>query len=150
MKHDARAVANSLIERSQEVGHLLTPLQIMKLVYFCHGWMLGLYKRPLIKQTVQAWQYGPVVAELYHDLKQYGGDPVQDKINVAEERFDELEADLIDQVYSKYGQLSGIELSRLTHAPETPWYQVWSQKGKYSAIPNSWIQEHYAEKAGDA
>ena len=51
MKHDARAVANSLIEKSQEEGNLLTPLQIIKLVYFCHGWMLALYKRPLIKQS---------------------------------------------------------------------------------------------------
>ena len=150
MKHDARAVANRLIEKSLEEGNFLTPLQIIKLVYFCHGWMLALYNRPLIKQSVQAWQYGPVVPELYRDLKDYGGDPVAEKIKVAEENFDELEADLIDQVYSKYGHLSGIDLSRLTHAPGTPWYEVWCQKGRYSSIPNSWIQQHYAEKAENA
>ena len=73
MKHDARSVANSLIEKSIEAGSCLTPLEIIKLVYFCHGWMLGLYRRPLIKQNVQAWRYGPVVADVYHCLKQHGG-----------------------------------------------------------------------------
>ena len=151
MKHDARTVANSLIEKSIEAGSHLTPLEIIKLVYFCHGWMLGLYRRPLIEQNVQAWRYGPVVADVYRSLKKHGGDPVADPIQFGgptlQKAFDEFESDLIRQVYDVYGDLGGITLSRLTHAPGTPWHTVWRNEGKNSTIPNALIQDHYAAKA---
>ena len=38
-------------------------MQVLKLVYYCHAWMLGLYGRPLIRQPIEAWRYGPVVPE---------------------------------------------------------------------------------------
>ena len=147
MSHDARAVANSLIKRACDDSSPLTPLQIVKLVYFCHGWMLGLYKRPLIKQHIQAWLYGPVVVHVYRSLKRYGGEPVEVEIKVSKENFDEQEEDLIAQVYLEYGSLTGIELSKLTHALGTPWYKVWHENGRNAIIPNSLIQKHYAEKA---
>lgn len=150
MSHDARVVANSLIKRACDDSSPLTPLQVVKLVYFCHGWMLGLYKRPLIRQHVRAWLYGPVVAEVYRILKRYGGMPVEVEIKVPEESFDEQEGDLISQVYLGYGSLTGIELSQLTHAPGTPWYKVWYEEGQNAIIPNLLIQKHYTEKAGDA
>ena len=152
MEHDARVVANTLIERAVDDARPFTPLQTIKLVYFCHGWMLGLYDRPLIAQNVQAWAYGPVIAEVYHALKHYRGDPVYTPIKGREEEgaFDEFEDDLISQVYKKYGDLDGIELSRLTHAMGTPWDQVWSQKGRNCIIPNDLIQKHYAAKARSA
>ncbi len=31
-------------------------MQLIKLVYLCHGWTMGLYSRPLI-ENVEAWQY---------------------------------------------------------------------------------------------
>lgn len=150
MSHDARAVANSLIEKGRDAGRPLTPLQIIKLVYFCHGWMLGLYHKPLIEQDVEAWLYGPVVAQVYRGLKKYGGHPVTitlDVPNVPKEEFDETEADLIEQVHGKYGHLPGMVLSQLTHAPGTPWYLVWHGKERNLVIPNDLIEAHYAEKA---
>lgn len=148
MKHDARAVANTLIDRSLEDGNPLTPLQIIKLVYFCHGWMLGLYNRPLINQEVQAWRYGPVVADVYRGLREYGDNPVLGPMPAPREEFDDMESDLIRQVYEKYGGLNGITLSRLTHAPGTPWDQVWSIEKSNSVIPDGLMHEHYANMAG--
>ena len=148
MSHDARAVANKLIEKACDTGQPLTPLQIIKLVYFCHGWMLGLYGRPLHRQPIEAWRYGPVIADVYHSLKSYGGNPINKKIRyVDEEDFDELEVDLIDQVYEAYGNLSGVRLSQLTHAPGTPWDHIWREFGQNAPIPNGLIQKHYEDKA---
>ena len=53
----------------------LTLLQINKMVYISHGWILGAYGRPLIDNRInqiQAWKYGPVVVGLYHMLKSFG------------------------------------------------------------------------------
>ena len=149
MTHDARAVANSLLKkRFVEGARFFTPLQVNKLVYFCHGWMLGLHKKPLIREYVEAWAYGPVVPIVYRALKNFGGEPISDPIaGVPEADFDEFEDDLVKQVCEKYGRLSGIRLSALTHAPGTPWEQVWKPQSRNLVIPNELIQRHYAEKA---
>ena len=147
MRHDARAVANALIERSFAEGQPLTPLQVIKLVYFCHAWMLGLHGRPLINEPIEAWEYGPVIETVYQGLKHYRGNPVKSLIDVPEASFDDEERDIIRQVYAKYGSLNGFRLSALTHAPSTPWQKTWEDKGKNSIIPNSLIQEHYSERA---
>ena len=122
-------------------------MQIIKLVYICHGWMLGLYHRPLFNQDVEAWRYGPVVDDVYHGLKRYGGSHVPNVIRADEGEFDELEADLIEQVFDKYSDVSGVGLSRLTHAPDTPWHIIWHMRGQNSIIPNDLIEDHYAQKA---
>lgn len=148
MLHDAKAVANYLIAKSIEEKKPLTPLQIMKLVYFCHGWQLGLYREPLIRQAVEAWRYGPVVADVYHSLKDYGASPVTAKLRVPPVAFEENEKTLVDEVYKKYGGLNGIELMQLTHAPGTPWADVWNRTHEENAIiSDALIEKHYAEKA---
>ena len=145
--HNACAVANQFIEKANNDGGAFTPLQIIKLVYIAHGWMLGLYNRRLFRQPVLAWLYGPVVRDVYRELRRYRSDGVTKKIDAEEENFDEYEVDLIDQVYEKYGHFSGMSLSRMTHAKETPWHQIWHGQGQNSVIPNDLIREHYAMKA---
>ena len=61
----ARAVANEFIHLAKADGRSLTPLQLIKLTYIAHGWMLTLYGRPLIVDEVEAWKYGPVIPDLY-------------------------------------------------------------------------------------
>lgn len=143
--HDARAIANALIHRGIEVAQPRDPLQVIKLTYLCHGWMLGLYHRPMSAQPVLAWQYGPVIPAVYHEVKRYGRKPVRSPLQCQDEEFDELEDDLIDQVFEVYGQFSGIELSMMTHAQGTPWRQIWHREGKNAEIPDRLIEEHFVK-----
>ena len=145
--HDGRAVANALITKGVEAGSPLTPLQIGKLSYIAHGWMLGLYGRRLFRQAVLAWLYGPVVRDIYFGLKNHRASGVTETMAVADKEFDIYEKTLIQQVFEEYGRLSGITLSHLTHAPGTAWHHVWHNDGRNSEIPNDLIREHYAEKA---
>ena len=148
--HDSRAVANKLIERGLKENKRFTPLQIIKLVYFCHGWMLGIYGQSLFTHKVRAWTYGPVIAEVYRELRQYGGNQITSRIpGLFDETFTDMEEDIISQVYEKYGDIDGIGLSSLTHAPETPWAQVWYKRREDSVIPNNLIKKYYARKFAD-
>ena len=151
MEHDARSVANELIRRAHERGQAVTPMQVLKLAYYCHAWMLGLYHRPLLQQPVEAWRYGPVVPEIYHSLRRYGGEPIRRPIDLAvngidEHDYDASETNIVDQVSEKYGRLSGIELSRMTHAPGTPWHQIWTKYGRNAVIPDPIIEDYYANQ----
>jgi uncharacterized phage-associated protein len=149
MPHNAIAVANRLIDLAEEDGNQLTNLQVIKLVYFCHAWMLGLYERPLIEQPIEAWRFGPVIRDVYQSFKNHRGEPIQAKAGVPAANFDDKEEDLIRQVYRKYGYLSGIRLSELTHEEGTPWHKVWRRNGQDSIIPRSLMQEYYSKQASE-
>ena len=147
MKHDARAVANRLLDLAEEDGNRLTPMQVLKLVYFCHAWMLAARERPLIEQPVEAWQYGPVINDVYRSFRKHRRDYITSRARVPAAKFDDAEDDVIRQVYRKYGYLSGIRLSQISHAPGSPWEQVWETNRQNSIIPNWMIKEYYSQKA---
>ena len=142
--HDARAVANVLIGLGIERTKPRDPLQLIKLTYLCHGWMLGLYRSPLSAQPVEAWRYGPVIPDVYHGLKRYGNEPVNVLQDFPGSNFDELEDDLIEQVFDVYLDFTGIQLSQITHARGTPWHQTWHRTGRNSIIPDPLIEKHFA------
>lgn len=120
-------------------------MQLIKLVYLCHGWMLGLHGRPLIWEQVEAWQFGPVIRDLYDAVRHYKGEPVPELLPPHQTpKLEWTEEDLIGQVYELYGQDSGLALSRLTHADGTPWSITWEQFGQNSIISNDLIRDHFA------
>ena len=155
MGHDARDIANALIARGLDTAKPRDPLQLIKMTYLCHGWMLGLYHRPMSRQAVEAWQYGPVIAVVYHAVKRHGRKPVLTFIQAprprrAEAGFDPLEEDLVDQVFDVYERFSGIELSMMTHTKGSPWHTTryrtdWTEKN--ATIQNHLIEEHFAAAA---
>lgn len=147
-RRDARSIANALIHHGIQADRPLTSLQVVKLTYFCHGWMMGLYDRGLSAQPVEAWQYGPVIPDVYHAVKVNGRHPIHSEMDVVPEQFDEYEEHLIGEVFDKYGQFSGIQLSQLTHAIGTPWHQVWTKYGRNAIIPDPMIHKHFLDLSG--
>ena len=148
MEHDARVVANSFIQRGLNADNPFTPLQIQKLVYFAHGWMLGLYGRPLIREQFEAWEYGPVVPVVYYCLSHHRDQQVKVVVPVhpdADIPLDATEEDLAQKVFNKYHGYSGLQMSAVTHASGTPWHTV--RRAGRTLIPNSLIQKYYGRFA---
>ena len=150
--HDARTVANQIVNISLANSQVITPMQVLKLTYFCHAWMLGLYHRPLLIQSIEAWRYGPVVRDVYFLFRHYGGSPIMAPeslagLGIKNHSFDAQETDIIGQVTSKYGHLSGVQMSSLAHQPGSPWYDVWTQRGQNAFIPDTVIEAYYTRKA---
>lgn len=152
MTTTAQATANEFIRLAQDDGRAFTPLQLIKLVYIAHGWMLGIHGRPLIRDRIEAWKYGPVIPSLYHDLKKYGADYVQEELpifTIPSPSINEEERDLISAIFNAYGRMTGIALSSLTHQPGTPWHDTWNPASLGLVIPNDLIAEHYRRLARD-
>lgn len=151
---DARIVANRFLELAREERKALTPMQLLKLVYIAHGWMLGLNNRSLINQPVEAWQYGPVVRDVYNGVRHYGRNSVSADIWAPTGGLDYLEDDMVKQTYALYGDMDGIALSNITHMPNTPWAQTYKPNSFGTRIDNDLIAAHYQrlmrERAGAA
>lgn len=150
--HDSRSVANQIIRRRIMAQKPVTHLQVQKMVYYCHAWMLGIHDQPMVYDAVMAWQYGPVFPNLYHSLKHYGGDPIDRLIDlgalgIGESAYESKQLTIIEQVLNLYGDWTGGQLSVATHADGTPWQQVWSAHKQNIIIPNRLIKTYYEEKA---
>ena len=143
--NDSHNIADEILGLATNDTNSLTPMQLLKLVYISHGWMLGLYSVPLISNRVEAWKYGPVIPDLYHSIKGFRDSPVLTDLKRDNGGRDLLgvETDLIEQVYKAYGRFSGIKLSRMTHRPGTPWHRVYKDGVGGILIPNDIIEEHY-------
>lgn len=146
--HSSTTVANKIIEIARGRGNLLTPMQLIKLVYIAHGWMLGLYSRPLTRDRIEAWKFGPVIPNLYHSVKHFRDQPISNQLNQPPgDELDPIEADLVGQVCEIYCKFDGVSLSNMTHQAGTPWAQVYVDGISNIPIPNDLIERHYREKS---
>ena len=45
---------------AKEQGRDITVMQLLKLIYIANGWSWALLGKQLVRDPVEAWQYGPV------------------------------------------------------------------------------------------
>ena len=145
MGHSCLSVAKYLLDKGRENGRVFSPMKIIKLVYIAHGWMLGIYGRPLIREDVEAWKYGPVVRELYHEVKRFRNRVVDPNslIVLENDDFDDDEKSIMDETLEAYQQLSAVQLSQITHASGTPWDFIYNERKTGIVVPNDLIEDHY-------
>lgn len=137
----AIAAAEQLLHFAREHRKALTPMQVLKLVYISHGWMLGLHQRPLFDENVEVWKYGPVVPGVYRKYKEFRGNPIDSPGKDHKGDMDRSKRDVIGQVFDEYATYTGIELSELTHQEGSPWDTA--RKTRMDIIPNDLIQTYY-------
>ena len=127
-----------------------TPMHVLKLVYISHGWTLGLYGRSLINEPAEAWRYGPVVPTIYYRYKSFRGDPITTDPVDRSDAFDDEQRDVIEQVHEAYGDFTALQLSALTHKPDTPWDVTYREFGVGAIIRNELIRDYYKRLAEQA
>ncbi|MEX5341049.1 MULTISPECIES: Panacea domain-containing protein [Pseudomonas] len=144
MSRDARAVAQQILNECRAAGDpAVTPMQLLKLVYVAHGYMLAKHGVPLISEPVEAWQYGPVVRSVYQAVRDFRSSPVSHVPSAPAVMFDQNEQAVIQEVAKIYGRADGITLSAATHQPGTPWSVTWNNQGKNAVISNDMIEGFY-------
>ncbi len=143
-QHSAVAVADRIIHFSLEDEIPITPMQVQKLTYFCHAWMLGLGNGPLFQDAVESWQYGPVIRAVYHALKHHRANRITEPILDRPAGFTSGEERIIRAIWRQYGQMDGTQLSRMTHATGSPWDKTYKKDKKSQIIHNHVIRDYYA------
>jgi uncharacterized phage-associated protein len=161
MPYPVKAIANFFIKKAKtENDTSLNLMKLLKLIYLAQGWNLALQDKPLINETIEAWAYGPVVPEIYHEFKHRAMSPIDDiasdwdaddkgriKVNNYDVEFDENTHALLNRVWEVYRPNSGIQLSNWSHKPEGAWHKVWydevGHKTRNRAIPNEYMKEYF-------
>lgn len=156
MSYSANAIANYFLNKARDNGDSLNPIKLQKLVYYAHGWFLSITHKPLLNEYVEARRYGPVIASLYYEFRDFGISDIprqalthdidNDKYyieNVSKEDTDTL--DILNRVYQVYGQKTDIELANMTHVKDGPWYAAMEKAGDMvnTHIDNDCLMEYF-------
>lgn len=116
-------IANHFLSfTNDDKEEFFTNLKLQKMLYYAQGLFLGAQGRPLFEEAIEAWNHGPVVAEVYHVFKNFGHDPLP-KPSEDAPVFPFFVKDILDEVYLHYGQYSAWKLRDMTHE-EVPWIEA--------------------------
>lgn len=127
MSYEPEMIANEFLSLARKEDRPITNMKIQKLLYFSQGHSMSTLKRDLIRDDCHAWDYGPVFPSVYHHLKKYGADSIDGEILDEEEpcRFIPIllpdEKELLEAIWDKYGSLSALRLSEMSHVTQGPW-----------------------------
>ena len=131
----------SVLSAAKYIGELSdwskTNLELQKILYIAHMIHLGEKDVPLIKESFEAWVFGPVVPELYHRAKVFGSEPVQNIFKDAPSLEKESpEAKTLSSIYVWARDFSASKLFAIAHWSEGAWMKRYSR-----ATPNKVIQD---------
>ncbi len=120
----------------------LSNLHVQKILYLAHMSMLhrtGGKNGIVDGEPFQAWDYGPVIPKVYHELKIFGSKPVTNifrRVDLSD--VEPSERELLESFAKHLATVDPGRLIRATHRPEGAWdtcYQV----GRNRNIPNALI-----------
>lgn len=121
----------------------LTKIEVLKLIYFIYEEYAKNHETPLFEDRIEAWDYGPVIPDVYFKLSPY----YREKIDIKDKESEKIKFDLkvatsenkkdimeaIDNVICKYNGMEPFKLVDITHKKGGPWDIVY-QKSPYGEI----------------
>jgi uncharacterized phage-associated protein len=121
----------------------LSNLKLQKLLYYSQGYYLALTGDPLFDEPIEAWKYGPVVRDIYHEFRVYGELNIQRAVDSNDiNHLTDKQKKVIAYVWVKLGELSAGTLVDMTHS-ETPWLNAWYYKKNNKEISNYSMLEYF-------
>lgn len=143
VKEIAKAIIFKYNEEFSKIGKKynvevenITHLKLQKLLYFVQGLCLYIFGKPAFDSPIVAWEYGPVVQEIWNNYNLFGKKPIPTL------KSDFIISDgvskIIDIVIAGYGNIEATKLVDITHN-ELPWIVT----EKDCEISNSVIQEYF-------
>lgn len=153
------SAANYILKSSMDNGYDLTPIHIIRLVYFSYSWHLAITGKPLIVEYIEAWRFGPIIRSVYDEFKKYGNEVIRDfgsffdikKLNFIKASyniFNKESEEIMDSVVKHYAILQPFQLSFLATKEGTPWHQIYEIEGKNSGfeiISNPIMESYFIE-----
>jgi uncharacterized phage-associated protein len=120
----------------------LTNTKLNKLLYYAQGHSLEHNGNPLFADKIEAWQYGPVVPNVYHKYKNDDILTCDDSSLDLSKYSDEDQVIMID-VARELGKYSASELTNMTHRPGTPWTKFYDQDSRHVEIPKEELKAYF-------
>lgn len=132
-------VANYIVDYCHQQGINISNLKLQKLLYFVQASFLINGLGPCFNDAIEAWDFGPVVPEVYREYRGFGSGniPITTLEIQPPKHFR-----VIDQVIDDLSEYSATDLVRITHE-QSPWINAY-QPYQNNVITVESIREYFA------
>lgn len=138
-------VARYIIWYCKKNGYTISNLKLQKILYFVQANFLVNEGYPCFKEEIEAWDFGPVVPDVYHEFKIYGSSniPVSECSNAGLLIYNK-DKKLIDEMVDQCASYSASALVEITHNQE-PWNNAY-EKYCNNVISQESIKEYFEKE----
>lgn len=156
---DPRTLSNLILDVADAAGVEISNLALNKILYFVHALYLAETGEPLVHAKIEAWQYGPVFREVYHQFKNCDRSPIRQRATTlnletgeyekAEYCLEQREYDKIRDIALPYIRMRPGKLVDLSHEPDGPWHKAWFYDGEVNPgmeITDEAIQSYFRKQ----
>jgi uncharacterized phage-associated protein len=122
-----------------------TNLELNKLLFFAQMIALGEKSEPLIKGHFEAWDFGPVMPEVYHNAKIFGNKPVKPFLFSGRGPVEGWET-VFKRTMEEFGDLTSGQLVAESHWNKGAWAKHYRPGARGIQIPNDDIAAEYKSR----
>ena len=139
--YSALEVARFIIAYCKRNGLLMSNLKLQKVLYFIQAEFLVRNGEPCFFERIEAWPFGPVVSNVYHEYKMFGSSNIYSNLSNS---FDIAERDqnIIENIVNACDSFSATQLVEITHK-QAPWRNAYAN-GRH-IITNDSILNYFGE-----
>ena len=100
----------------------LTNLKLQKILYYAQAEYFQKFHSALFSDEIEAWEFGPVINDVYQWLKGCGAYPISSfDVGIDYSGITEEIIKFLDEIWEKYSKYSAFYLVDKTHDPSDPW-----------------------------
>lgn len=142
--YSAIDVARYIIDHCNRNGQTISNLKLQKILYFIQAEFLIVQDKPCFQEQIEAWDFGPVVPEVYRHYKVYGSAAIPSLRSEDYCPFSKKDKILADGIIDECANYSASELTEYTHN-QSPWITAYGQRGS-AVITNESIKSFFEKK----
>lgn len=144
MRVKAVDLAKYIVDKCAHEDNPISNLKLQKVLYNIQLAFLREYGEPAFEDTLEAWQYGPVVRSVYNEFWANGAMPIEEFFEVKLYEDDEEKFNFLNNVLKKLMYKNSWDLVSESHKEGTPWDKVYEPLKK-KAIPMKYLREYAQE-----
>lgn len=143
MPYKVMDIARYIINYCNEKGYGISNLKLQKMLYFVQSDFLvnTFSQEPCFKERIEAWDFGPVVPDVYHEYKKYGAANIPSikeymdfsdgiwngrKVKFNKDIISYEDQKRINMIADTCAQYTATQLVEITHN-QTPWQNAYQQ-----------------------
>ena len=134
--YDAITIAEYLIGYSTSQGTPVSNLRLQKVLYFVQAEFMVSKGEPCFRDTIEAWDLGPVVPNVYREYKIFGASSIPVVANNGDIRICADDISIINDIVDGCNKYSTSTLVEFTHN-QAPWVNAHSSQNSNVITPES-------------
>lgn len=140
--YSALEVARFIIAYCRRNGLLMSNLKLQKVLYFIQAEFLVRNGKPCFFERIEAWTFGPVVSNVYHEYKTFGSSNIYSNLSNFYD-ITENDQNIIEDVVNACNRFSAAQLVELTHN-QAPWKNAYNNRNRI--ITNDAILDYFGRE----